>query len=290
MRKYLLFLLVFILTGCSDIKEAIEEVIIEYNTTYLDYKLDKIPVYEGEPYIELNNNIPLFKDDEMIIESFETYSELDILGRCSVAYANVSIDTMPKEEREEIGSVKPAGYQAKRYDKYISDRYLYNRCHLIGFQLTGENANKNNLITGTRYLNVEGMLPFENQVAKYVKETNNHVLYRVTPIYVENELLCRGLTIEAYSVEDEGEGICFYVYCFNNQPYIELDYMTGDSKLDLNSLPKSTYVINSETKKFHTKDCSSVDFIKEENLMIVESHKDVLIESGYEPCGKCLSE
>lgn len=193
--------------------------------------IDEIPEYSGNAYVSINDNIPFFTDDEMITEAFEYYSDLDSLGRCGVAYANVCVDIMPTEERGEIGSVKPTGWHTVKYD-IVSGKYLYNRCHLIGYQLSAENANTKNLITGTRYLNVEGMLPFENMVADYVKETNNHVLYRVTPMFAGENLLCSGVLIEAKSVEDNGAGILFNVYCYNVQPGIIIDYLTGDSSLD----------------------------------------------------------
>lgn len=187
-----------------------------------------IPVYTGEPFVAINNNIPFFTEEDYTTESYESYSELDSLGRCGVTVACVGKDLMPTEPRGEIGSVKPTGWVQKKYD-HVDGRYLYNRCHLIGFQLTGENANKCNLITGTRYMNVDGMLPFENMVADYVKETNNHVLYRVTPIFIEENLLASGVVMEAWSVEDQGDGVCFCVYVFNVQPNVTIDYTTGDN-------------------------------------------------------------
>lgn len=169
--------------------------------------------YTGEAYKIINNNIPEFVESDYTVDSFESYSDLDSLGRCGVAFACVGQDLMPTEDRGSISSVKPSGWQSTKYD-IVSGKYLYNRCHLIGYQLTGENANKENLITGTRYLNIDGMLPFENMVADYVKETNNHVLYRVTPVFEDNNLVVSGVQMEAWSVEDEGEGICFNVYCY----------------------------------------------------------------------------
>ncbi len=183
-----------------------------------------------EPYIVLNDNQPNFSELDFESGSFEIYSELDDLGRCGVAYANIGMDLMPTEERGEIGSVKPTGWQTVKYDN-VEGKYLYNRCHLIGFQLTAENANKRNLITGTRYMNVQGMLPFENMVADYIKETKNHVLYRVTPVFEDDNLIASGVKMEAMSVEDKGEGICFNVYVYNKQPGIRIDYKTGESRL-----------------------------------------------------------
>lgn len=195
------------------------------------FDLNTIPAFEGNPYIIINNNIPEFKDEELVTESFEKYSPLDSLGRCGPATANVGIETMPTEERGAISSVKPSGWQTTKYD-IVEGRYLYNRCHLIGYQLTAENANKENLITGTRYMNVQGMLPFENKVAEYIKKTGNHVLYRVTPIFENENLVANGVQIEAKSVEDMGEGICFNVYIYNNQPGITINYKNGDSSLN----------------------------------------------------------
>ena len=190
--------------------------------------LADIPEYSGEPYVVLHDNWPDFGVEDMTTEPFEIYSELDSLGRCGVAYANVCLEIMPTEPRGEIGQVKPSGWQTVKYD-CVEGKYLYNRCHLIGYQLAGENANRQNLITGTRYMNVAGMLPFENMVDSYVEETGNHVLYRVTPIFEGTELVARGVQMEAFSVEDEGEGICFNVFVYNVQPGITIDYATGDS-------------------------------------------------------------
>ena len=202
------------------------------------FDLSTIPEYNGSPYVEINDNIPYFSEDDYTTKSFEKYSELDILGRSGVAYANICKEIMPKdgEERGEIGSIKDlTGWKQKRYDDLIKDKYLYNRCHLIGWQLAGENANKNNLITGTRYLNTEGMLPFENEVAEYIrKNKKNHVLYRVTPIFEGNNLLASGVQMEAWSVEDNGKGVCFNVYCYNVQPGIVINYATGDSHAENN--------------------------------------------------------
>lgn len=193
--------------------------------------LSDIPIYSGNAYIEINGNAPYFNNSELTTTAFENYSTLDSLGRCGIAYANICQEIMPTEERGEIGSVKPSGWQTVKYD-CVDGKYLYNRCHLIGFQLAGENANTQNLITGTRYMNVEGMLPFENMVADYVKETNNHVLYRVTPVFDGNNLVVSGVLIEAESVEDNGDGISFNVYCYNNQPGVSINYADGSSQLD----------------------------------------------------------
>lgn len=198
------------------------------------YELESgIPEYSGEPYIVINNNVPFFTDADKQADTFEKYSELDGLGRCGVAFANVSRELMPVDERGEIGTVRPSGWVQARYDGMIDSdpAYLYNRCHLIAYCLTAENSNENNLITGTRYLNVKGMLPFEEEVFRYLDEYDNHVLYRVTPVFDGNDLLAKGVLMEAYSVEDSGRGVCFCVYCYNVQPGIEIDYRTGNSRI-----------------------------------------------------------
>ena len=199
---------------------------IQLGEAVMEYE---IPEYSEAAYTEVNGNVPFFTEEEMTTEAFEVYSELDWLGRCGSAFANVCDELMPTEERGSIGMVKPTGWHTVKYPELISDLYLYNRCHLIGYQLTGENANEKNLITGTRYMNVEGMLPFENMVADYVRETDNHVLYRVTPSFTEDNLVADGVLMEAYSVEDHGEGVKFCVFVHNVQPGIEIDYATGES-------------------------------------------------------------
>lgn len=256
--------------------------------------LENIPAYSGQAYVEINDNQPSFTKDELVTESFEEYSPLDSLGRCGVAYANVGVDTMPTEERGSIGQVKPSGWQTVKYD-CVDGKYLYNRCHLIGYQLTAENANKENLITGTRYLNVDGMLPFENLVADYVKETENHVLYRVTPIFEGDNLVASGVQMEAMSVEDNGEGVCFNVYCYNVQPGVVIDYATGDSWLDgekqtggdSSASQEESYVLNTSSKKFHRPDCSGVDSMSPENRQDYTGTRQSLIDQGYSPCGTC---
>ena len=252
-----------------------------------------------EPYRKVNGNVPRFSDEEKkTAAAFENYSDLDALGRCGVAFACVGKETMPTEERGPIGSIKPSGWHSVKYD-FVDGKYLYNRCHLIGYQLTAENANEKNLITGTRYLNTKGMLPFENMVADYVKETGNHVLYRVTPVFEGKNLVASGVYMEAYSVEDDGDGICFYVYVFNRQPGVKIDYLTGDSVADgtvesasgeTTSAEKEetkTYVLNISNGKFHLPDCDSVKKMKEENKQIMKCKRSELINAGYSPCGSC---
>lgn len=196
--------------------------------------LEEIKDNVNGAYIIVNNNVPYFTVDDYKLDTFESYSELDKLGRCGVAFANVSKEIMPTEERGEIGNIKPTGWKQAKYEGVVDSTppYLYNRCHLIAYCLTGENDNEKNLITGTRYLNIEGMLPFEQEVARYLSNNDNHVLYRVTPMYEGNNLLASGILMEAYSIEDKGEGVSFCVYCYNKQPGVEIDYKTGESKLE----------------------------------------------------------
>ena len=213
-----------------------------------------------------------------------------------VAFACIGTDSLPTEERGAIGMIKPSGWHTVRYDDLIEDKYLYNRCHLIAFELSGENANPQNLITGTRYMNVEGMLPFENRVRDYIENSNNHVMYRVTPVFEADNLVASGVLMEGYSVEDSGTGICFNVFCYNVQPYIEIDYADGTSWISEQSDVQSesdtqdrkiTFILNTNTKKFHYPDCSSVNDIKEENKEVFTGSREELIEMGYLPCGRC---
>ena len=258
--------------------------------------LEEVPAYSGSPYVELDGNLPGFSLEERTTDSFETYSTLDALGRCGPAYACIGQDLMPTEDRESISSVHPTGWVQAEYD-FVEGGSLYNRCHLIGFQLTGENANEENLITGTRYMNVEGMLPFENMVADYIKETGNHVLYRAAPIFEGENLVASGVVMEALSVEDEGEGVCFHVYVYNVQPGVEIDYATGESwetkdsassALESQAEEQETdYVLNTSSKKFHLPDCSSVDSMSGKNRQEYHGTREELIAQGYEPCGSC---
>lgn len=206
---------------------------VEYHQSTVSYAsdLEDIPEYDGKPYVIINDNEPYFDQGDFTTKSFEEYSPLDDLGRCGVAFANIGEDIMPTKERGSIGMIKPSGWQTKKYD-FVDGKYLYNRCHLIGYQLSGENANEKNLITGTRYMNTEGMLPFENEVADYVKDTGNHVLYRVTPVFEEDNLVADGVLMEAMSVEDRGLDIEFNVFVYNVQPQVKIDYQTGKSSLD----------------------------------------------------------
>ena len=273
-------LLIMVLSGCAPAVSDMAEVVA----------LSDVPEFSGEPYVVINDNEPSFPAEDFTSEGFEEYSPLDDLGRCGVAYANVGLETMPTEERGSISNVKPTGWKSVQYD-FVDGKSLYNRCHLIGFQLTGENANRQNLITGTRYMNVDGMLPFENMVADYVKETENHVLYRVTPIFEGNNLVASGVQMEAQSVEDKGEGVCFNVYVYNNQPGVTIDYATGDSwasdEAPADTGKESTYILNTSSRKFHKPDCSSVETISASNKKSYTGTREELINQGYEACGKC---
>ena len=251
------------------------------------------PAFVGEPFAAINGNVPFFTTNQITAESYEFYSELDELGRCGVTVASIGQDLMPTADRESISSVKPSGWQSVTYDTdIVSGGYLYNRAHLIGFQLCGENANDRNLITGTRYLNIDGMLPFENMVADYVKETGNHVLYRVTPIYTGDNLVAEGVLMEGWSVEDNGEGICFNVYAYNVQTGINIDYATGLSSLSGEEIQtqapvEKDYVLNTKTKKFHNTWCGSVADMSEANKQEFHGYRSELIEDGYAACGSC---
>ena len=300
MKKFQKFLVPFLvvismmLSACGGEETASKETTDEELQTAAQEAsadLSEIPAYTGDAYVVINNNIPDFKDTDMVTDSFEMYSDLDDLGRCGVAYANVGIDTMPTEKRKSIGEVKPTGWHTVKYDN-VDGNYLYNRCHLIGYQLTAENANEKNLITGTRYLNVNGMLPFEDMVADYVKETNNHVLYRVSPIFEGSNLVAAGVQMEAKSVEDDGEGILFNVFCYNAQPDISIDYATGDSSLVAAEaqqpvVSERTYILNTNTMKFHSSTCRDAEKIKDSNKQEYVGNRDDIINQGYDPCKNC---
>lgn len=295
-RRYFICILLYVslmLTGCGqegDYQEAsLKEEMAQAESVA---EVSEVPDYSGDPYVTINDNVPEFTEADMTTEAFEEYSELDELGRCGTAYANIGEEIMPTEERGAIGMVKPSGWHTVKYD-CIADRYLYNRCHLIGYQLSGENANEENLITGTRYMNVEGMLPFENLVAEYVEDTGNHVLYRVTPIFEDDNLVADGVQMEAMSVEDDGEGVEFNVFCYNIQPYIEINYATGESsEADMpqdtsDESKETTYIVNTNTRKFHRTDCSSVADMKAKNRQEFTGTREELGAQGYEPCGRC---
>lgn len=256
-----------------------------------------IPEYYGEPYVTINGNTPYFK--EYTTEVFEYYSELDYLGRCGYTYANVSIELMPTEERGEIGSIKPTGWQTVKYD-FVDGKYLYNRCHLLGYQLTGENANEKNLITGTRSMNVEGMLPFENIIADYVRNTGNKVLYRVTPVFEGENLLAAGVLMEAYSISEQpgrmnGSDICFCVFAYNAEPGVTIDYANGNNWLTQEGSSgkdevevETNYIVNTNTLKFHIPECPSVPRISSSNRAEFYGTKQSLEAAGFTACKNCI--
>lgn len=255
----------------------------------------KNPPADNKAYVVVNDNVPNLSVNGSP-QSFETYADLDQLGRCGVAYACIGIDLMPTQDRESISEVKPSGWNQKQYD-FVDGNSLYNRCHLIGFQLTGENANERNLITGTRYLNTKGMLPFENMIADYVKETENHVLYRVTPVFVGSELVARGVQMEALSVEDGGEGISFNIFAYNIQPGVIINYADGSNysrteSEDALTVPGDSasdvdYIINIKGKKFHLGSCKQAQDIRQDNRKLFSGSREELLEQGYTPAGCC---
>lgn len=253
----------------------------------------------GNPFILLNGNQPGFTAEELAAaaedpEPYARYSELDEWGRCGSAVALLGAETMPAEPRGSIGNLKPTGWHTVKYNELIDDNYLYNRCHLIGYQLGGENADLRNLMTGTRYLNVEGMLLFENRVAQYLKDTGNHVLYRVTPVFTENNLLADGVIMEAESIEDSGEGVRFQVFVYNVQPGIRIDYATGESETDsvgatepVEAAQEITYILNKSSGKFHLPACESVSEMAEHNKQRSMMSREELIAAGFTPCKIC---
>ena len=281
------------------------------------FDASQVPEYTGKVYVNVNGGVPLFEADDLATEPFERYSDLDPLGRCGTALACIGAELMPVQERGPIGDVRPSGWHTQKYDN-IPDLYLYNRCHLIGYQLTGENDNEKNLITGTRYLNTEGMLPIENEVADYIRDTGDRVLYRVTPCFEGDNLLCSGVLMEAKSVSANGISRC--VYCYNVQPGIEIDYADGTSrKIDAGTenvtesvtgsvaagsddrmpafednrmlgtvIPAgTTYVLNTNSRKFHRPECESVGDMKPKNTEFFDGTRDEAIGMGYDPCGRC---
>jgi DNA-entry nuclease len=288
-------------TGCSSSNSAQNSQSAQTQSQSTDtsnvQKVDsstEVPEYSGQPYVEINNNQPTFTEEEKQLSSFESYSELDSEGRCGTAFALVGNETMPTEKRGNIGSVKPTGWHLVKYD-CVDGKYLYNRCHLIGYQLTGENANKQNLITGTRYLNVDGMLPFEDEVADYVHETNNHVLYRVTPVFDGDNLVASGVQMEAESIEDNGAGVSFNVYCYDNQPGVDINYASGESWLNESAAETAVtedwqphdYVLNTKSLRFHKPNCSGIDNIASANKQEWNGQRSDLIDQGYKPCRTC---
>lgn len=278
----------FIMAGCSGSADY---------TSVQSFSLEDIPASSETGYVFINDNQPEFTEEEYTTDAFEAYSELDYLGRCGPAYACLGRELMPTEERESISHIYPSGWHSVQYDN-VEGGSLYNRSHLIGFQMSGENDNEENLITGTRYMNAYVMLPFENLVADYIRDTGNHVLYRVTPVFEGSNLVASGLQMEAMSMEDSGADICFNVYVYNVQPGIEIDYATGDSwpagdsgKTEPADNDESegteSYVLNTNSKKFHDPDCGSVDDMSSSNRDDYKGSRSDLINQGYEPCGNC---
>lgn len=266
--------------GCAQTKD-----LAALTADQASYTLSDVPEYSGEPYVTLNENQPDFSEEDLTETSFEAYSEQDALGRCQSAWANIGQDLMSTGERGKIGHIKPTGWHTVKYDS-VDGKYLYNRCHLIGFQLTAENANEKNLITGTRYMNVEGMLPFENMVADYIKETGFHVLYRVTPVFEGDDLLAKGVQMEAYSVEDQGEGICFHVFVYNVQPGIFIDYATGESRRS--DVPETQQEAaqtlirgNTRSKIYHCPGQAAYEEMADSKNLILFSSEEEAIEAGY---------
>lgn len=309
--------------------ETVRMYFTQINRFDIDVFLQDPPSYNGHATTEINKNIPLFTRDEITQTRNVSYSPLDDLGRCGTAFGLLGPETIPQEKRGMIGDVRPSGWHTVRYDDRIEDRYLYNRCHLIGYQLAGDNADPCNLITGTRYLNMSGMLPYENKVFAYISETGNHVLYRVRPVFLDDNLLASGVLMEATSVEDHGRGVSFFVYAYNVQPGVIIDYKTGDSLEDdqwnrfmqeendggtaptLFLLPdmetgeaisdrfivgnendnendaEITYILNTNTKRFHDPSCPSVQETKEKNKQNFYGTREEVIAKGYVPCGRC---
>lgn len=290
-KIFLLLTLALALTGCQNVDGGRN---MSLDQGISSYQVEALPDYDGAAYVEIDQNQPSFTEEEITEEAYEFYGELDELGRCTVTEACIGQELMPTEKRGSIGHIKPSGWQTVKYE-FVDGKYLYNRCHLIGFQLTGENDNEKNLITGTRYMNVEAMLDFENMVADYIDETDNHVMYRVIPIFEGEDLLAKGVEMEAYSVEDEGEGISFHVFCYNVQPGVEIDYETGYSwasddkgiQTSGGDDGKEQYMINTNSEKFHTPECSSIKDISEENKQEFYGKREELIKAGYEPCKRC---
>lgn len=291
-RQKLKLLILNLLTVCLFVTVSCNGLDNQDDTAAAEsYALEAVPENLDEPYVEVDNNEPDFSEDELTTESYEDYSELDSLGRCGTAQACVGTDLMPVEKRGKIGQIKPTGWHTVKYDN-VDGMYLYNRCHLIGYQLSGENSNEKNLITGTRYFNVEGMLQFENMVADYVKESENHVMYRVTPVFEGDNLVASGVQMEAESVEDNGEGVSFNVFVYNVQPGIEIDYRTGASSetsdvKEEHDKSGETYVINKNTRKFHRPECQSVKDMKSKNKKEFVGRREELVQQGYEPCARC---
>ena len=274
------------MTGCSaeDALDALNQAEKLFSIEGETVTVEELPEYDGHPYIAVNDNMPDFDEDDLTEDSFEMYSDLDSLGRCGVCYANVGQDLMPTEKRGSIGSVKPTGWVTSKYD-FVDGKYLYNRCHLLGYQLTAENANERNLITGTRYMNTEGMLPFENLVADYVRESGGHVLYRVTPVFYGDELVARGVQMEGFSVEDKGASVCFNVFVYNVQPGVTIDYADGSNQAsaskDVSQSSEGEIRGNSRSKVYHCPGQRAYDDMADSKNLVVFSSEEEAQEAGY---------
>lgn len=288
-------LLLLLLSSCSidgsdtvkkDAKDYAREYVSEYaSASVKDITAEDVPEYEGDPYVTVNGNEPEFSDELKTGDDFEVYGELDNQSRCTAAIASLSVDTQPagNEERGDISSVHPSGWKSGMG---------WERCHLIGWQLCAENANERNLVTGTHYMNVTGMLPFENRVDWYISETGNHVLYEVEPVFRGKNMICSGVHMQAESVEDSGRGISFNVFCFNVSPGKEINYKTGevttvDQEEAAANTFERTYVLNTNTMKFHYPTCSSVGQMAEHNKEYATESREELIKRGFSPCGNC---
>lgn len=307
----LLLSFLLVLSGCVELTESISDPLAQTSSSTSSQDgtvsgsvsdvedLSEIPPYSGSPYVTVQGGVPSFTKEELTTVGYESYSPLDSLGRCGVVIASLGKETMPKEdeERGSISHVYPSGWEQEKYD-FVDGKYIYNRSHLIGWQLSAENDNERNLITGTRYMNVEGMLPFENMVADYIKETGNHVAYRVTPIFAGNNLVCHGVQIEAYSIEDEGEGICFNVFCYNVQPGVTIRYETGENFLSTETPTESDttaeesseilYILNTSSKKIHKPTCGNAATISPANRKETSETLEELLDKGYTTCGNCF--
>ena len=311
----LLLICSFFITGCnnSSLNDMASKINDKYNTSESDnsqnnpsddkslitttgFDLSKIPEFNNSPIYEYNNNKPSFTSSEITSKAYEKYSELDDLGRVGTAIACLGEETLPTSSRGDINSVTPTGWKQAKYDEIDNGGYLYNRCHLIAHELAGEDANAKNLATGTRYMNVSGMLPYENIIRAYIDDTGNHVMYRVIPMFINEELVCRGVLIEAYSVEDDGKGIQFCVYCYNNQPGITIDYTTGNSRLSSNTkdddivITSNAYILNTKSKTVHKPTCSSVTHMSESNKKTYTGSLSDILNEGYKTCGSCHPE
>lgn len=269
------------------------------NPAKLPITLADIPEFSGQPYVAINNNVPYFEENEQTTNAFQHYFELDVLGRVTMAYGSLGQEILPEEERGDISSIHPTGWKQNRYDCIKDGQALYNRCHLIAFSLSGQNANPKNLMTGTRYMNIKGMQPFESKTLDFIRKTNKHVMYQVTPMFDGDNLVANGVLMQAKSVEDNGQGLSFNVFCYNVQPGICIDYKTGENWLEETGQTTSQdqtpamegqakdYVLNIRSHKFHDPSCESIDDMSKRNRQDVHESKESLIAQGYTPCQRC---